>query len=219
MDDPAAALGCQVGCRFVACFYVINYYAGPVGEFFDAVKEDDGDAFLYEGIEVVHLAGIKGEGSDQSVDAFVEKVVGVGGFFPIGLGGMADDEVIAGFCGDFFDPGEDGADELALELMDNDADGVGLLHPQVAGEAIGSIAQLLGGIHDAFAGFDIDGRMIFQTSADGSGRETKLFCNIIDRNIFFSCHGCKSKNFKKKNAIGYNITKTILYLLHVVIRH
>jgi hypothetical protein len=33
--------------------------------------------------------------------------------------------------------------------------------------------------------------MVFQTSADGSGREAKLFCNIIDRNIFFPCHECK----------------------------
>jgi hypothetical protein len=33
--------------------------------------------------------------------------------------------------------------------------------------------------------------MVFQASTDGSGRKAKVFCNIIDRNIFFPCHGCK----------------------------
>jgi hypothetical protein len=35
--------------------------------------------------------------------------------------------------------------------------------------------------------------MVFKTSADGSGRKAKMFCNIVDRNIFFPRHGCKSK--------------------------
>ena len=51
---------------------------------------------------------------------------------------------------------------------------------------IGAVAHLLRGVHDAFAGFDIDGRMVFQSTAYGSGRKAKVFCNIIDRNIFFS---------------------------------
>ncbi len=113
MDDPAAALGRQVGGCFVACLYIINDNAGPVSEFFDAVEEDDRDAFLHKRVEVVHVAGIKGEGGDQAIDTFVEEVVCVGGFFPVGLGGVADDQVITGFCGYLFDPGEDVADELA----------------------------------------------------------------------------------------------------------
>jgi hypothetical protein len=35
--------------------------------------------------------------------------------------------------------------------------------------------------------------MVFQSTANGSGRKAKVFCNIIDRNIFFPCHVCKSK--------------------------
>lgn len=161
VDDPAAALCRQVGGRFVACLYVIDYYTGAIGKFLDAIEEDDRDAFLYEGVEVVHFTGIEGEGGDQAVDAFVEKVVGVGGFFPVGLGGMANDQIVTGFCSDPLDPGKDRAYELALELMDYDADRIGLLHPQVAREAIGAVAHLLRGIRDPFAGFDIDGRMVF----------------------------------------------------------
>lgn len=51
--------------------------------------------------------------------------------------------------------------------MDDDADGVGFLHPQVAGEAIGAVAHFLRGVHDAFPGLNIDGGMVFQATADG----------------------------------------------------
>ena len=85
VDDPAAALGREVGGRFVACFYVINYNTGPIGKFLHAVEEDDRDAFLNKRVEVVHFAGVEGERSDEAIDAFVEEVVGVGGFFAIGF--------------------------------------------------------------------------------------------------------------------------------------
>jgi hypothetical protein len=68
--------------------------------------------------------------------------------------------------------------------------------------------------------------MVFETAAHGSRRKTKLFCDIVDRNIFFSRHRCKSnwlsvkirilKIFLQSVAV---ISKTILYLPHVVIRH
>ena len=74
---------------------------------------------------------------------------------------MADDEVISCVGGDLFDTGEYGTDELAFELVYDDPDGMGFLHAQVAGEAVGAIAHLLCGVHDALAGLDIDGRMIF----------------------------------------------------------
>ena len=161
MGDAAAALCGEMGGSFVAGFYVVDDDAGAVGKFLDAIEKYDGDAFLYKGIEVFEVGGIEGEGGDESVDAFVEEVVYVGGFFPIGFGGVADDEVVTGVGGDLFDAGQDGTDELTFYLVYDDADGMCLLHAQVAGEAIGTIAHFLGCVHDPFARFDIYGRMVF----------------------------------------------------------
>ena len=91
----------------------------------------------------------------------MEKVMGIGDFFTPGLGRMSDDQIVSGFGGYFFDACQYGADELAFELMYDDADGMGLLHPQVACETIGAVAHFLRGVHDAFARLDINGRMIF----------------------------------------------------------
>jgi len=169
VGDAAATLGCQVGGGFITCSYIIDNNAGPVREFFYAVEEDDGDPFLHIGVEVIHLFRVEGQGGDEPIHSFVEEVVGVGGFFPVGLGGVADDEIITGFGHYLFDAGEDGADELAFQFVDDNADSIGLLHPQVAGKAIGAVAHLFGGVHDPLARLYIDGGMVFQTSADGSG--------------------------------------------------
>ena len=112
--DAAAALCGEVRGGFVAGLYVVDDHAGSVGEFFYAIEEDDRYAFLDEGIEVIHFDGVEGERGDESVDAFVEKVMDVCDFFAIGFGGMADDEVITCVGGDLFDAGEYGADELAF---------------------------------------------------------------------------------------------------------
>ena len=82
---------------------------------------------------------------------------------------MADDEVVAGFGGDFFYSGENGADKLAFQLMDNNPDGVGLLHAEVTGKAIGAVPHFFSGVHDPFARLDINSGMIFQSPADCGG--------------------------------------------------
>ncbi len=74
---------------------------------------------------------------------------------------MADDEIVAGLGHNFFDAGENGAYELAFKFVDNDADGVGFLHSEVAGEAVGAVAHFPGCVHDAFARFTIDSGMVF----------------------------------------------------------
>ena len=101
---------------------------------------------------------------------------------------MADDEVVAGFGCDFFYAGENRANELAFEFMDNDPDGVGLLHPEVAGKAVGAVPHFFGGVHDPFARLDIDGGMIFESPADCGGREAEYPGQIINRDILFSRH-------------------------------
>ena len=169
VGDAAAALGGEVGGGFIPCTDIVDDYAGAEGEVLDAVEENDRDAFFYEGVEVIQVCGVEGEGGDEAVHAFVEEVVCVGGLFAIGLGGVADDEVVTGLGHDFFDAGEDGAYELAFKLVDDDADGVGLLHPEVAGEAVGAVAHFFGGVHDPLPCFAIDGGVVFQAPADSGG--------------------------------------------------
>lgn len=188
MGDAAAALGCEMGGGFVTCPDVIDDDAGAVGEFFDAIEENDGDAFFYERIEVIHFLGIEGEGGDEAVHAFMKQIVHIGGLLGVGFGRVADDEVIAGFCRYFFDTGEDRADELAFELMDDNTDGVRLLHPEIGGEAVGAIAHLPGGVHDTLACLYIDSGVIFEAAADGGGGEAEDARDVIDGNIFFSGH-------------------------------
>lgn len=108
MCDVFAALFEEVVGGFFAGADVVDDDAGSGVVFFDAIEEDDGDIFLDEGFVVVEIDGIECEGGDEAVDAFVKKVVGVGGFFAVGFGGVADDEVVASFGGNFFDAGEDG---------------------------------------------------------------------------------------------------------------
>ena len=81
------------------------------------------------------------------------------------------------------------SDELAFELVDDDADGMGLLHPQVAGEAVGPVAHLAGGVHDPLAGFAVDGGMIFEATAYGGWGEAQYFSDVVDGDVFFSRHG------------------------------
>ena len=137
---------------------------------------------------MIQVCGVESEGGDEAVHAFVEEVMCVGGFLAIGLGGVADDEVVAGLGHDFFDAGEDGAYELAFKLVDDDADGVGLLHPEVAGEAVGAVAHFPGGVHDALPCFTIDSGMVLQAPADCGGRKAEDLCDIVDGDVFFSRH-------------------------------
>jgi hypothetical protein len=188
MGDAAAALGGEVGRGFVAGTGVVDDDAGAVVEFFYAVEEHDGDAFFYEGVEVFEVGGVEGEAGDEAVDAFVEEVVGVGSFLAIGFGGVADDEIVPCFGGYFFDAGEDGTDELAFEFVDDDADGVGFLHPQVGGEAVRAVAHFARGVHDALARLYIYGGMVFQAAADGCGGEAQGFGDVIYGDVLFSCH-------------------------------
>src|ERR1700754_965965 len=67
---------------------------------------------------------------------------------------------------------------------------MGLLHPQVACETIGTVAHFLCGVHDAFARLDINGRVVFQPSAHCRGRQAEDLCNVVDGDVFFSCHWC-----------------------------
>lgn len=101
---------------------------------------------------------------------------------------MADDEVVTGFGGDFFNARENGGNKLAFQLMDNNPDGVGLLHAEVAGEAVGAVPHFFSSVHDTLAGFDIDGGMIFQSPADCGGREAEYPGQVVNRDIFFSRH-------------------------------
>jgi len=188
VGDAAAALGGKVGGGFVAGADVVDDDAGAVVEVFDPIEEHDGNAFLDEGVEVFHIGGVEGEAGDEAVDAFMEKVVSVGGFLAIGFGRVSDDEIVAGFGCDFFDAGEDGADELAFELVDDDADCVGFLHPEVGGEAVGAVAHFARGVHDALACLYIDGRVILEASADGCGGEAQCFGDIIYGDVLFSGH-------------------------------
>jgi len=188
MGDVAAALCGEMGGGFVAGANIVDDDAGAVGEILHPIEKNDGDAFFYEGIEVIHVGGVEGEGGDEAIDAFVEKVMGVGGFFAKGFGGVADDQMVTRVGRYFFDAGQDGADELAFELVDDDADGICLLHSQVGGEAVGSVAHFAGHVHDAFAGLYIDGWMVFKAAADGGGRKAEDLGNVVDGNIFFSGH-------------------------------
>jgi len=169
VGDTATALGCEVGGGFISGAGIIDDDPGAEGEVFDTIEENDGDAFFYEWIEVVEVCGVEGEGGDEAVDAFMEEVVCIGGFFAVGLGGMADDEVVTGLGHNLLDAGEDGAYELAFKLVDDDADGVGLLHPEVAGEAVGAVAHFFSGVHDALPRFTIDSRVVFESPADCGG--------------------------------------------------
>lgn len=188
MGDAAAALGGEVGGGFVAGAGVVDDDAGAVVEFFDAIEEHDGNAFFDEGVEVFQVGGVEGEAGDEAVDAFVEEVVGVGGFFAIGFGGMSYNKIVACFGRYLFDAGEDGADELAFELMDDDADGVGFLHPQVGGEAVGAVAHFARGVHDALARFYIDSGVVFEATANGCGGEAQCFGDVVDGDVLFSSH-------------------------------
>lgn len=73
--------------------------------------------------------------------------------------------------------------------MDDDADGIGFLAAEVAGEGIGSVAHLFCHISDPFAGFDIDGGMVFESSADGCGGELEDAGDIVYGDVFFRLHG------------------------------
>ena len=161
MGDAAAALLSQVGGGFVACLDVVDDDPCAIGDFFYSVEEYDGYFLLDKGGEVVQVFFVEGEGGDESIHPFVKEVVGVGGFFPIGFGGMADDEVVACLGGDFFDASQDGADELAFQFVYDNADRVCFLHPEVAGKAVGAVAHFAGHIHDPFPGLYIDHRVVF----------------------------------------------------------
>ena len=88
--------------------------------------------------------------------------------------------------------------------MYDDADGIGLLAAEVAGEVIGAIAHFFRHIGDAFAGLYIDGGMVFQTPADGGGGEVEHFGNIVDGDVALRVHGwcMRAKIDKKPPAKG-----------------
>ena len=85
MHDTAASLSGEVGGGLITCFYIIDNHPGTVGIIFHTVKKDDGDPFLNEGVEVVHLLRVECEGGDESVHSFMKEVMGVGGLFAVGL--------------------------------------------------------------------------------------------------------------------------------------
>src|SRR5258708_8116674 len=163
-NTPAALLG-QVGRCLITGFRIIDNDAGPIWVAFSPVEKDDGDPRLYEGGEMIQVFCVEGEGGYQAIHSFMEEVMGIGGFLPIGLGGMPDDQVVTRFGGHFLDTGQYGADELAIQFMYDDADRIGLLFSEVAGKIVGAIAHFFGHIGDPFAGSYVDGRMVFQAPA------------------------------------------------------
>src|SRR5690606_37491901 len=110
-----------------------------------------------------------------------------GYLFIIGLLGLGDDQVVSGVVGHFFDTGDHGGHEVAVEARYHHADGIGALSPEVAGKCVMAIPHIAGGLLDPFARLLAQAGMIFQPPADGGRRKVQGPCDVVYGN-FLSAH-------------------------------
>lgn len=86
---------------------------------------------------------------------------------------MTDNEVVAGVVRYLFDPCEGQDDEFTMELVNNGADGTGLLFAKTGGDAIAAVPEFCGGFRDADPRFYVYAGMILQAAAYGGSRNTQ----------------------------------------------
>src|SRR5579864_4161989 len=111
--------------------------------------------------------------------------------------GAGDQQVIAAAVGGRVDAAHHLGEELAVEIGEQHADGVGLVGDQAAGGAVGGVAQPLGDLEDAAAGLGTDRPLVVEHPRDGRDRDLGLPRDLLDRGAHPRAPpGCRDRNVR-----------------------
>lgn len=143
-----------------------------------AVEEDEGNAFSFKDPEVVEVAGVFGDGDDESVDLAIEHAFGVGNFGFVTFVGVADDEVVACFGGSFLGANDSKREEGTDELWDDHADGMAGFFYEADGVHVAVVVHLFGECEDGGAGGWFDFWVAGKGSGDGGFGNVECFGNV-----------------------------------------
>ena len=106
-----------------------------------AVAGDDGDPEVEQPRDLL-AAGVR-RGDDHAEDALVDQRLEVRALLLRGLVGVADEHAVAGVEGLVLDRADQLAEVRVLDVRDDDADHGGALAPEVAGQDVGPVVELL----------------------------------------------------------------------------
>ena len=158
-----------------------------------------------------HGLGVVGQGHEQAIYPVVEKRDGVGFFFFLRLGGLADDQIIAFTGRDIFHPGDYRGHEITVDAGNDHTYSIGALGSEIARKVVRAITHFLGEVGNSLLRFFADYRIILQCAAYRGDRNIQLTGKIIYGNFFLSAHTIvymlviwiKIRFFLKKIVIGY----------------
>ena len=160
-----------------------------------AVAGDDGDPEVQQPCDL--LAARIRRRDDHAENALVDQRLEVRALLLRGLVGVADQHAVAGFEGLVLDRADQLAEVRVLDVGHDDADGGGALAPQVAGEDVGPVVELLDRALHARPVRLADARIAVQHARDGGGRDRGVASHVGDRQSWvaekpFSDHARKA---------------------------
>ena len=110
---------------------------------------------------MIQVCGINGKRCNHPIHSFLKQIPGIGYLLFITFSRMGDQQIISGFCRHLFNSCKHRINKVALQFMNNTANRIGLLTPEISCKIIGSITHLFRQIKNPFAGFQADQRIIF----------------------------------------------------------
>ena len=121
-----------------------------------------------------------GRKRDQAVHAPADRAQQLLGFDPV-LVRSGDEEVVPAPPRRDVDAADELGKELAEEVRQENAEGMGLAGDETARGAVGSVAELLDGAPDAQARLFADGSLFIHDAGDGGDRHARFPRDLPDR--------------------------------------
>ncbi len=177
-SDAAVAEAGEVADHGEGAAVIVDVDRVEGGAVHQAVEQQDRQRLGQVGLE--RMGVDVGRHDDQAVDAAAH-----GAQQGLDLGavvmGAGDQQVIAAAVRGRVDAAHHLGEELAVEIREQHADGVGLVGDQAAGGAVGRVAQPLGDLEDAAARLAPDRPLVVEHPRDGRDRDLRLPRDLLDR--------------------------------------